>query len=374
MAGTYYKNGALIEGLVTTATAAGTTTLTASSQTNQQFTGVTTQTVVLPDATTLSVGRCFRIFNRSSGLITVKYADGSTTLTTVPAGAGIEIRVVTNGTTNGTYDVNSGGASVAASAVTVTPSGNLSSTDTQAALLELQGDIDSLSAGTVTPTGVGMEYWGTSAPTGWVMASGRTIGSVASSSTERANADTLNLYTLLWNSTANTELIIQDSAGTPTTRGVSAAADFAANKRLPLPDKRGRVTVGKDDMGGSAASRMTSGGAGLDGTVLAKAGGSQTHVLDATEMPAHDHGAATGTESANHTHNTPTRTFSGNSNIPAGSSTNEIIATNQAGSSATSETSGTQSANHTHAISSAGGGAAHTVTQPSIVANHIIKL
>lgn len=62
----------LAPGYATTVTAAGTTTLTASSADTQVFTGTTTQTVVLPDVTTLSLGRTFRIVNESTGNITVQ--------------------------------------------------------------------------------------------------------------------------------------------------------------------------------------------------------------------------------------------------------------------------------------------------------------
>jgi hypothetical protein len=39
-------------------------------------------------------------------------------------------------------------------------------------------------------------------------------------------------------------LPIQTSTGAASTRGVSASADFAANKRLPLPDMRGYFVRG----------------------------------------------------------------------------------------------------------------------------------
>lgn len=81
---TYFKLDALIWGIDTTATAAGTTTLTASSKPFQQFTGSTTQIVKLPDATTLQLGRRFDILNRSTGSVTVQDSTGAVlaTLTT----------------------------------------------------------------------------------------------------------------------------------------------------------------------------------------------------------------------------------------------------------------------------------------------------
>ncbi len=65
-----YNNGT--EGYTTTATAAATTTLTVASTEQQYFTGSTTQTVVLPLTSTLSLGHKFKIINNSSGVVTVQ--------------------------------------------------------------------------------------------------------------------------------------------------------------------------------------------------------------------------------------------------------------------------------------------------------------
>jgi hypothetical protein len=62
----------IINGYTTTATAAGTTTLTVGSTGQQYFTGSTTQTVVLPVAATLVNGFQFVIVNNSSGTVTVQ--------------------------------------------------------------------------------------------------------------------------------------------------------------------------------------------------------------------------------------------------------------------------------------------------------------
>jgi microcystin-dependent protein len=52
-----------------------------------------------------------------------------------------------------------------------------------------------------------------------------------------------------------------------------------------LPDLRGRVVAGQDDMGGSSANRLTNQTGGLNGDTLGAAGGSETHTLTAAQLP-----------------------------------------------------------------------------------------
>lgn len=56
-----------------------------------------------------------------------------------------------------------------------------------------------------------------------------------------------------------------------------------------LPDLRGRTVFGKDDMGGTAANRLTSGGSGVAGATLGAVGGGETVTLVTAEMPVHNH-------------------------------------------------------------------------------------
>jgi hypothetical protein len=72
-------------GYSTTATAAGTTTLTAASNYRQFFTGSTTQTIVLPVTSTLVTGIAYEIENNSTGLLTVN-SSGGNLVGTIPAG------------------------------------------------------------------------------------------------------------------------------------------------------------------------------------------------------------------------------------------------------------------------------------------------
>jgi len=56
-----------------------------------------------------------------------------------------------------------------------------------------------------------------------------------------------------------------------------------------IPDLRGRVIAGKDDMGGTSADRLTDQSGGLDGDVLGDTGGAETHTLVEAELAAHQH-------------------------------------------------------------------------------------
>lgn len=83
---------------------------------------------------------------------------------------------------------------------------------------------------------------------GFVRMNGLTVGSAASGATERANADAEDLFGYLWTNFADS--IAPVSGG----RGATAAADWAANKPIVVPSMRGRIPVGLDDMGASAAN------------------------------------------------------------------------------------------------------------------------
>jgi hypothetical protein len=282
-----------------------------------------------------------------------------------------------------------------ASAVGITDAGGyFTSTNVEGALQEAGASLAALTAALTAalPAGMVMDWAAhLAAPSGWLFLSGLTIGSVASSATARANADTATLYTLLWNNYSNTELVIQDSAGTPTTRGASAANDFAANKRLPLPDARGRVRIGKDDMGGSTASRITNAGSGIVGTTLGAVGGTQTHALTAAQMTDHTHTASQGTH--NHTqdaHGHPGSTADPHLHTFANLGSGAAIATAGAGvvggastntgfaNTNTLTIAGTTATNQAASagaitINAASASTAHQNTQPAIIFSAIIK-
>lgn len=113
-------------------------------------------------------------------------------------------------------------------------------------------------------------------PIGTLALNGQTIGSALSGATARANSDTQALFELLWAAADNTILPIQDASGGVASRGASAASDFAANKRLPLPSMQD----------GDALL------AGVSTGVLQRTAGvllAHTHGLTMDPVPDHNH-------------------------------------------------------------------------------------
>lgn len=214
------------------------------------------------------------------------------------------------------------------------------------------------------PTGQMSDFVGTTAPTGWVLASGLTLGNASSGATGRANADTEELFTLLWNSFANAELAVS------TGRGASAAADYAANKTIVIPDLRGRVAVGKDDMGGSTASRITNAEVSIVGTTMGASGGVQSVTLSAAQsgVPAHTHTITDPGHTHNQNSNTRTTNAGANATDGGGGTSHQI---NNGTLATVSNTTGITGAN---ANSTAAAASSHSSVQPSIILNKIIKL
>jgi hypothetical protein len=135
-------------------------------------------------------------------------------------------------------------------------------------------------ATTILATGDLKVRYGTGVLSGFVRCNARTIGSSTSGGSERANADTQALFEYLWNTDAN--LVV--SSG----RGGSSIADWSANKTITLPDWRGRALAALDDMGNSAAGRLTAAGFGVAATVLGAASTpTETKTIVTANLPAY---------------------------------------------------------------------------------------
>jgi hypothetical protein len=111
---------------------------------------------------------------------------------------------------------------------------------------------------------------------GWLLCDDRTIGSSFSGATHLGNIY-LPLFLTLWNSISSLYVPIFTSSGSPTTRGVSAIADFNADKRLALTTTLGRV------LGSSGV------GAGLFSKSPGEFIGTETVTLVVSNLPPHQH-------------------------------------------------------------------------------------
>jgi microcystin-dependent protein len=183
------------------------------------------------------------------------------------------------------------------------------------------------------PVGMISDYAGSSAPSGWLLCYGQNVSRTTYS----------DLFTAI-----------------STTYGVGDGSTT-----FTLPDCRGRVSAGKDDMGGSSANRLTDADDGLNGDTLGDTGGGETQVLVEANLAAHTHTfSATTSSDGAHTHSY------GN----AGGTES----TANGGNSAADTSSGTTGSNgaHTHTVSgttgSTGSGTAFGIVQPTIIFNKII--
>lgn len=158
------------------------------------------------------------------------------------------------------------------------------------------------------PSGVVLPFAGTTAPGGWFLCAGQAVSRI----------DYAALFTALG-----------------TTYG---AGDGSTT--FNVPDLRGRVPGGKDNMGGTAANRLTTAGSGVNGAALGAVGGAETHTLTTPQIPAHTH---------------------------------DVPKLNPVGGTGYDITGGSLWTYGAGASASAGSGNAHNNTQPTLVLNYIIK-
>lgn len=140
------------------------------------------------------------------------------------------------------------------------------------------------------PTGTPVAAVSTTIPYGYVSANGTTIGNGSSNATGRANADTQFLFVLIWGSCSNAICPIYTSTGAASTRGASAAADYAANKALAVWNMNGAALMGADSQNGTTSTNLSgatvvSGDRTTPGSIL----GANVITLSQSQMPAHIH-------------------------------------------------------------------------------------
>lgn len=100
--GNVWTNGAQ-QRMASTATAAGTTTLTVADAPIQTWTGSTTQTIKMPAANTLKqIGTTYKFINKSSGTLTIQ-DNSAGAITTVAGGTSADVYVSNIGSAAGTW-------------------------------------------------------------------------------------------------------------------------------------------------------------------------------------------------------------------------------------------------------------------------------
>lgn len=131
-----------------------------------------------------------------------------------------------------------------------------------------------------------------------------------------------------------------------------------------LPDLRGRLAAGVDNMGGSAASRMTNASTGCGvAWALGAACGTESHTLTTAQIPSHTH---------NNTLNDPGHSHTGRTSEVGGTGAQRVLPPSSGGIAATVTDSTTTGITISNA--SAGGGGAHPNVQPSIALSYIIRI
>lgn len=259
----------------------------------------------------------------------------------------------------------------------------------------------------LVPIGASMAYEGVTLPTGWLFEFGQTVSRTTYSALHDVLCPSYTVASTLGSNTLtglSTDLrnfglvgaVVEGSGVPPGTTIVTvnisslvlSAAATATNASVvirlyphgngdgattfTLPDKRDRVLIGRGNMGGTAASRVLTTGAGapnVDTTKLGASGGVDRHTLTTPQIPVHAHTPTVTVTESPHSHNIVTQTAA----FASGGGTMEVFNVAALGSAATDAT---QSASTgiavAVAIGNTGGGEAHPNIPPSRVTNYII--
>lgn len=139
-----------------------------------------------------------------------------------------------------------------------------------------------------------------------------------------------------------------------------------------VPDDRGRASFGRDNMGGTAASRITNSGAGnpgLDASRLSLAGGSDRIALsDPAQLPSHTHTASSGVSDPGHAHGYADYGFQ----VGGVGNAYNIGGTPAVGDNGRTTANSTTGITVSTTVNPTGSGAAHPNMPPARIANKII--
>tara|TARA_A100000171_G_scaffold9557_1_gene7005 strand:+ start:1458 stop:2645 length:1188 start_codon:yes stop_codon:yes gene_type:complete len=187
------------------------------------------------------------------------------------------------------------------------------------------GDGSNLTGITTFPTGGVIPFAGTSAgtPTGFLLCHGQAVSRSTYS----------GLFSVI----------------------TSIYGDGDGSSTFNIPDLRGRVVAGQDDMGGTSANRLTGQTGGVDGDTLGGSGGAETHTLTEAQLASHTHQAL-------------------NPLTGSGDSGNRFnIVNEQQNFDTATQSYRTSSGGNQNLINTTGSGSAHNNVQPTFILNYIIK-
>jgi len=196
-------------------------------------------------------------------------------------------------------------------------------------------DSDAATVGQLTsafPVGAVIDYAGLLAPSGWLLCGGQAVSRTT--------------YADLFSAIGTT---YGSGDGTST---------------FNLPDLRGRVVAGRDDMATPSAARLSN----ISSTVVGASGGSQSHALTTGELASHAHTATTDAAGIHQHFGAVGLSYGGSWIGGAGFEDGQGAPDWQAGIMATA-------GEHTHTLTTAttGSGAAHNNIQPTMIMNKIIR-
>ena len=173
--------------------------------------------------------------------------------------------------------------------------------------LTVSGTMVAKGSTNICPIGAILPYAGTTAPAGFLLCDGAAYVETATYSA---------LFAVIGN-----------------VFGIGTGTSTASTTQFNVPDLRGRIPVGLDNLGGTSANRIT----GTWADALGSASGAETHILTIAEMPAH-------------THTVTAETVFSNADV-----------SNASGNAGSTNTGST------------GGDGAHNNVQPSIALGYIIR-
>jgi len=200
-------------------------------------------------------------------------------------------------------------------------------TPDDADLTQLTQAIQQMAQARGAPAGSIMMFAGAAAPAGWLLCYGQAISRT-------------------------------DYAGLFAAIGITFGGGDGSTT-FNLPDLRGRVGAGKDDMGGVAANRLTSGTITGGATTLGKVGGEEKHQLTKAELPNYN---LTVTDPG-HVHGVQ------RANIASSGAQYSLF-----GAAGSQPDRNTESATTGISVASGGSDTAHTNVQPTMILNFIIRV